>query len=981
MKGLVIPSKVKITLYCFVGTLLLYSLLGFFIIPAVIKDQLPKISQKEFNRLATVQDIQFNPFSLEIDIQGLLVKNPDDSILASLKQLYTNIAVIESLTSLSLKMDIISLEQPYALVKRDKQGNFNFSDMIGDEQEPKDQAIEKDTIFPVSIEKIHISNGKIRWEDHISSKANIEDIYPLNLNIEDFTTQVNQQSQLGFSLSFASGGQLNWQGEIKLNPFESHGHLVVNKINFRRVWELFLQQSVNFEILKGSELIQADYQLSEMDDAIQVEVDNAKIHLFDLQLAEKGQGAPLIDIPVFTLSGINFNLQNQNIEISQISSKNTVFNAWLNKDGTINYQSFVSNNDPDKTAPAQPTVSAEPEQSNSWNVKIRQLQLENYTLNFTDKSQEKPTQFNLSAVNLNSEALSSQPGARLPFKLDLKLNQKGKISLDGQTILEPLSSQIKVDIADIDIKDFQPYLDQFARLDVISGLFNVQLDIALQQPDDQPLDIKINGDSQIDELITRDQISNKDFLNWKQLSLNNIALNLATNEYYIDTVKLDQPYARVLIRKDKTINVNDIAKSTESKQIETKNTQTDEKNSAAPKFKIDHFLISNGSTDFSDLSLILPFSAHINHLKGSVKNISSDTKAIIKVGLNGKVENLAPVTINGKINPSKGDSEFKLDFNSMPLPLMTPYMADFAGRKIEKGNMSLGLQYKIKNQQLTASNNLLIDQLVLGDEVENPEAVSLPLELAIALLEDADGKIKLDVPITGDLDNPEFSVASIVADALVNVISKIVSSPFYAIASLIETDEDVSQIGFSPGLAELDKNQQQKLDALISALSKRPALKLEIKGTSFSDHDWPKMQADALQKKLLQTRADELSKESGKNILLEHVVYSEKENQRLLADLFIQKHPELAERSLFGTPRLKDPEMGEFYQLARTRLAAEIPPDTLELQKLAQQRAQNIAEYLTANNIVMERLFLLDIAIDPENIDKNFNSYLNLTVD
>ncbi|MCK5121336.1 MAG: DUF748 domain-containing protein, partial [Methylococcales bacterium] len=399
-----------------------------------------------------------------------------------------------------------------------------------------------------------------------------------------------------------------------------------------------------------------------------------------------------------------------------------------------------------------------------------------------------------------------------------------------------------------------------------------------------------------------------------------------------------------------------------------------------PSFKIAHIQINEGTSDFSDMSLILPFSAHINHLKGSVKGISSKQKAVINIALNGRVENLAPVIIKGKISPQQGNSEIKLDFKSMPLPLMTPYMAEFAGRKIEKGNMSLGLQYKIHNKQLTASNNLLIDQLVLGDEVENPEAVSLPLGLAIALLQDADGKIKLAVPITGNLDNPEFSVSSIITDALVNVLTKIVTSPFNAIASLIDSDEDISKIVFSPGKTTLDSKQQDKLNALVGALAKRPALQLEIKGAAFSETDWPHLQAEALDKQISQMRADEINKNSKKKVLPEHLPHSNKDYQRLLADLFIQKFPKLGDRSLFGTPHLISSETGEFYSVAKTKLAKLIPPNSQRLHELAVSRAQAIAKHLADKKIAIERVFLLDVDIDPKDSDNKFAATLNLTV-
>ena len=550
-----------------------------------------------------------------------------------------------------------------------------------------------------------------------------------------------------------------------------------------------------------------------------------------------------------------------------------------------------------------------------------------------------------------------------------------------------MSSEIQLDIGNIAIKDFQPYFDKFARLDVISGLFNVNAKISVLQETDKPLGVNVQGSSFINNLVTRDQISNKDFLNWKQLSLNDIAIDLAAKRYTIDTVKIEEPYTRVLIRKDKTTNVSDLLIQTAEEspsgvkqETIVKKETIDKKEQVKPYFKIGKIEVVGGESDFSDLSLILPFIVHIDQLKGTVKGVSSEKNTVTNVVLAGRVGGLSPVNINGKINPDKGDSELSLDFTSMSLPLATPYMAEFAGRKIEKGNMSLKLKYKIVRNQLSASNEILIDQLVLGEEVEHENAVSLPLDFAIALLEDGDGKIVLDVPITGDLENPEFSVAAIVADALINVITKVIASPFNAIASLAGSDEDISKVVFASGNAVLSDKQEKKLDELAEALSNRPRLKLEIKGAAFSQYDWPYLQAEALDRQLLQIRVDELNQENKKKVSPQDLTLTQDEYDRLLADLFIQKFPQLAEKSIFGTPRLIDPEMGGFYQIAKTRLAAEIPPEPLQLQKLAKARSKVIAKYLVEKGFEIERIFILDVDVDPKDDNDTIATILNLTV-
>jgi len=322
----------------------------------------------------------------------------------------------------------------------------------------------------------------------------------------------------------------------------------------------------------------------------------------------------------------------------------------------------------------------------------------------------------------------------------------------------------------------------------------------------------------------------------------------------------------------------------------------------------------------------------------------------------------------------------------MPMPLISSYMVQFAGYKVEKGKMSLELNYKVANKQLTASNSILIDQLELGEKVENPNAVSLPLELAVALMKDSDGKIKIDVPISGSLEDPQFSISHLVVDALVNAISKVVTSPFRALASLIGSEQDLSTISFSAGDAVLHKQQISKLEDLAKALKTRPVLKLEIKGAAFQEQDWPAVSDDALYDQLKRIKAAEVNKKGGRKIRAEYVEISDQDYRRLMEQLFAEKFPLMVEKSLLGTLRLvgsqADTNTDKFYAVAKEKLSAIIKPEPQRLKDLAAQRAQAIANYIVQKGgIANDRIFILDTVIDPKRESAEIVSALSLKVD
>ncbi len=439
---------------------------------------------------------------------------------------------------------------------------------------------------------------------------------------------------------------------------------------------------------------------------------------------------------------------------------------------------------------------------------------------------------------------------------------------------------------------------------------------------------------------------------------------------------MNKPYAKVTIKKDKTINFSDIfITDSQTNKVPIKIVAQH-----SAYFELHKVQIIDGSSDFADRSLILPFSAQIKSLDGGASDISSDSKSTIKVSLKGNAYDLAPVDIDGSVSPYLGNYDLTVNFKGMPMPLISSYMVEFAGYKVEKGKISLKLKYKVVDGELTASNNIIIDQFELGEKIDNPKAVSLPLEMAIALLKDSDGRMIIDVPITGRLDDPQFDIGALISEALVNSISKVIASPFSALASLADSDADISTIHFNAGNAVLDKAQIGKLTILAKLLKERSVLILDIKGTAFKVQDWPAMTEAALYDVIKKMRADEINKQQGsKKTVADDVELSDSDYKRLLADLFIEKFPQLAKKSVFGAPELIDAKGLDFYEVARQHLRANLKGEQPRLKDLAARRARAIANYLVLQNGVPNaQVFILDPTVDPQRDNNEIATVLSL---
>jgi len=720
--------------------------------------------------------------------------------------------------------------------------------------------------------------------------------------------------------------------------------------------------------------IDSPYRVSHANNTANLVIDNGSLIAKGLHVPEKDQAKPILDAGSVRVDAIHFNLLKRQLNIGSINVDNASGKAELNPDGSLNYQKLLGNGQAAKNARGDRPAA----EKKTWQIVAESIGLHNSAVSFTDHSLTPPQTVSFKPIGLTLTGYASHKTKPLPVQLNVGVNGGGSAKINGTLTPSPLSANLDVDLKNIDLEKFKGYFSRFIRLNLVDGRANLngQLKLTAQEP----LDLTFTGNLTVADFLTRDQRVFKDFIKWKNLALRGIGLYTLRNHYTAQSLNIVKPYAKVSIRKDKSSNFDDllIGQANPDKKPGSNPSQKP----APVSFKLDSIKVTGGSSDFTDFSLILPFSAYIEDLQGGAAGVSSEKDSIIKITLTGDAFDLAPVRIDGNLSPFLGDYAVQMNFVGLPMPLVSPYMVQFAGYKVEKGKLSLRLNYKVANKKLAANNSLLIDQFELGEEVENPDAVNLPLKLAVALLKDSDGRIRFDFPISGSLENPKFNLADLIKEALTNAISRIVAAPFAIVGALIKTDEDLSTISFSPGNFELAQTERTKLNKIASVLSGRPAINIGIKGMAYQQQDWSAISDEALFDQLKQRRANEINQNAEVKIRAEYVSLSSEEYKRLLAELFIEKFPHLAEKSLFGTPRLKAGQTGDFFEVAKEKLMKTIRPEHQRLKELAIARAKAITKYLMQyGKISQEKIYILDPSVDPEKNHREIASLLFLKAD
>jgi Domain of Unknown Function (DUF748) len=407
------------------------------------------------------------------------------------------------------------------------------------------------------------------------------------------------------------------------------------------------------------------------------------------------------------------------------------------------------------------------------------------------------------------------------------------------------------------------------------------------------------------------------------------------------------------------------AQKTENKDaLETKQEKPAEAPVAPPsserRITIGKINLQGGNVNFSDFFIKPNYSANLTGVQGTISELKPETPGDIEI--QAKLDNASPIDIRGQINPLAKDLSLNIKVNASDIDLspMSPYSGRYVGYGIEKGKLSFTVQYKIENRKLEAQNQIILNQLTFGDRIESPTATKLPVLLAVALLKDRNGVIDVNLPISGSLDDPQFSVGGIILKIILNVITKAVTAPFALIGNMFGGGgEELSFVDFDYGRATLTPAAEAKLKTLATAMNNRPALKLEISARVDPVRDLEGLRKVSVERKVKAQKFKELVRQGDAPASVDDVQIASGEYERYLKAAYsAESFPK--PRNFIGFAKdLPVPEM-EALMLKYTRITDD------DLRDLANRRAQVVRDRILASGQVSpDRVFIVAPKIAP----------------
>ena len=419
-------------------------------------------------------------------------------------------------------------------------------------------------------------------------------------------------------------------------------------------------------------------------------------------------------------------------------------------------------------------------------------------------------------------------------KIDLKINLKIEDSvLNGQLSYDLKKSDLdgSVTFKDLPLAPFVALLPANEKLVTQKGSVSAELKLKTN-----PRGWAILGDLDFAELAIYEPKDKDPLLSWKKAYFSKFELDFLEKQqqrFSIQELVLTQPLARFSIGEDKFSNFRRLFMKNQTAGSET-NAVPVSKKAAKPAFEIDikAIKVNQGRMYFSDASIKPGFKTNINQLNGSLLGVSNVPGQYATIALDGAVDKSGSLRARGQaaFEDPRRNSDVSLNFKNLPLNSINSYAMSFAGYQIDDGRIDVDLRYTAKEGQLIGKNRFVIRKIKLGNEVPDFKGVKLPIRLAIAVLEDSDGMIDVNIPIKGNVDSPEFSMGHLFWQALRNVLSSIVTAPFRALASLFG-EEGLDGIYTAAGESVITPPEQEKLEKVSKLLEKKANAVVEFYGT------------------------------------------------------------------------------------------------------------------------------------------------------
>ena len=848
----------------------------------------------------------------------------------------------------------ITISKPEFLLRRKNDGTISPLDFLPEPQESETPESETDQQTPLEllVDEIALNSGTVHFDDQANSEPFTTTLYPLAVKISNLSTLEDAEAPVDISLQTEAEESVAINGALSLNPMEVHLHVTVQELQIPR-FRPYYQENITPEVEDGRLDLAADLQFSKEDAGDIIRADNIGGQLSSLAVNDK-DGESLITIPSLSIAESSLDMTDRRIVVGDFSGSAGKLHLVRQQDGIINLTRLLEPA-PEKTK----TETAEADSTKEWTATLEKGDISGFSVIFTDNTLAEPTTIPVDKIRLTAEDISTVEGSSGKVNLDLLIDRKANLSITGPLGVMPLSASLTLNLEGLPVKTIQPYFSDKVNLVISDGAISADGQLEVTSGEHDALSTQFQGNARIADLASFDPVAGEEFLKWQELSLTGMDYDSDRSSFRIDKINWHNFYNKIAVFEDGGVNLKAVLKKTGEPE-----TDIPEKSVPEPAgeeespflIEINTVSLKKGQFDFLDRSIKPHYSTNLSDIAGTITGLSSQAGVTAEADITGKLDKHAPLHITGKVNPLSKElfADLAIDFKDIELSPTSPYTGKFIGYTVSKGKLSLDLQYLVEGSKLSGKNKAFLDQFTLGETVKSPDSLNLPIKLAISLLRNRKGEITVNVPVKGDLDDPEFRIGGIVFKAIISLIAKAATSPFALLGALIPEGKDLQHVDFVPGSSQLGDEYAEKLDTIAKVLYDRPGLKMDIAGSFNAVEEREVLHEMRFEQLLKNEKFKDLSKKKDETASLDEITVEPEEYETYLKKAYKEADIEKP-KNIFGFAKKLPPE--EMEKLLRASIT--ITDDDLRL--LALQRANVVKSYIVdAGPVEPERLFIIE---------------------
>jgi len=766
----------------------------------------------------------------------------------------------------SARIASVELEGLYAAAKRRADGGIDWAGFFPQtETRGTAPAAEANATaaapWDVLIARAALRGVRARFDDRNVTP-------PVRFTLNDFNVSALQVSSLP-ATPFAYRAALRFNGALrcKSEGNVSHSPLDVSAVAACRGLDLtwfnpYIEAAADAALARHDIVLRSgrlgaavSARLHESNGTVNVTVGDGNVTLDALQLTPRDSDRTLAGLQSLSLGGVTVSTAERKAGAKTLLLAEPLIQVRRLKDGSIDAAQLIAAR---PAAPARPAEAAAQPETAPWSAGIDTVGVRDGRAVFSDAALPETTTTTVRRFNLEMNGVTTDPsrpiGATARFGIG-----GGSVRVGGTVVRQPLDVKADYALRGVRLKPFSPYVEatSYARLDGGSVYLSGH---ARYRPSKRSPDLRVRGDFRLEDLLLSDTRDAAPLLFIRQLEAKPFFFDLAPGRLFVDTMNLDGFYSTIEIDANKTLNLSTLMRPSGAPAEPPAASPSAQKDDSGFPVRILRLDIGNGAVHFADASLPLPFDTQIHDVNGEMFGISTLRGETTYMRLDGEVDRYGVARAEGSLNAGdpKAYTDIGVQFRNIDLKSYTPYSGKFVGRAIDAGKLSVTLRYQITDAKMKGDNGLVINNIRLGGDIKSKDAVSLPLGLAIALLEDSDGVIDLDMPVRGDVNNPDFRWGGVVWKAFVNLVTKAVTAPFALLGAALGIEGDaLKTVPFEAGSAIPDAVARERLDLLAKALLKRPKLGLVVRGAYDASEDARALKRRALVEEVLAAHAEE----------------------------------------------------------------------------------------------------------------------------